>query len=493
MKIHNTLTQTKEEFTPIEPNHVRMYVCGPTVYDLVHVGNFRGPIFFNFVRNYFEHQGKKVTYVYNYTDVDDKIIKRANELKVTPFELADKFVAEFEKDFKSVGLRPATFNPRVTHHIKEIIEMIERIVLHGAAYIVDGEVYCSIEKIKEYGKLSHKNIDELVVGARVAIGEKKKNPLDFSLWKPAKAGEPFWESPWGKGRPGWHIECSAMAKKYLGDTFDIHGGGIDLIFPHHENEIAQSESANSKPFVKVWMHNNFINMGKEKMSKSLGNIFVARQFLEKYNGEILKYLLLSVHYRSASDFGATVIQNSLGGLARIYSSLAQAESWLAKCESANLKADPVGAVLDPAGFGEKVAKIWDVVHKACDDDFNTPEVMAEIFNFVRSFNGLLKAGLKPSQELANSCEQFRSRLKAIGGLLALFQNPPRSFLIELDDMLLNEKNLKRVEIQSFVDARYAARQNKDFKTSDEIRGKLQQLGIDLRDSPEGTEWEVRKN
>jgi cysteinyl-tRNA synthetase len=493
MKIHNTLTQTKEEFTPIEPDHVRMYVCGPTVYDFLHVGNFRGPIFFNFVRNYFEHQGKKVTYVYNYTDVDDKIIKRANDLKITPFELADQFVMEFEKDFKSVGLRPATFNPRVTHHIKEIIAMIEKIILHGSAYVVEGEVYCSIEKIKDYGKLSHKNIDELIAGARVAMGEKKKNPLDFSLWKPAKAGEPFWDSPWGKGRPGWHIECSAMSKKYLGDTFDIHGGGIDLIFPHHENEMAQSESANNKPFVKVWMHNNFINMGKEKMSKSLGNIFKARQFLEKYNGEILKYLLLSAHYRSASDFGATVIQNSLAGLARIYSSLAQAESWLKKCEDSQIVANPKGPVLDPKGFGEKVSSIWDLVHKACDDDFNTPEVMAEIFNIVRSFNAVLKAGLKPSQELANSCEQFLSRVKAIGALLALFQNPPKSFLIELDDMLLNEKGLKRSEIQSIVDDRYAARRNKDFKTADEIRGKLLQLGIELRDSPEGTEWEEKKN
>jgi cysteinyl-tRNA synthetase len=492
VKIYNTLTQTKEEFLPLEPRHVRMYVCGPTVYSFVHVGNFRGPIFFNFVRNYFEHQGNKVTFVYNYTDIDDKIIKAAAEEKISPFELADKYIAEFEKDFKMVGLKPATVNPRVTHHIKEIIDMIDRIVRHGDGYEVEGEVYCSIDKIKEYGKLSHKNIDDLIAGSRVEIGEKKKNPLDFSLWKPAKVAEPFWDSPWGKGRPGWHIECSAMAKKYLGDTFDIHGGGIDLIFPHHENEIAQSESANSKPFAKVWMHNNFINMGKEKMSKSLGNIFKARQFLERYNGEILKFLILSVHYRSPADFGSNIISHATNGLARVYSSLCTAEGWLEKCKVAGFKADPKGPVLDPKNFGAKVATIWDEVHKACDDDFNTPEVMAEIFNLIRSYNALLKTGTKPSQELANSSEQFIARIKAIGALLALFQNSPQSFLKELDDMLLREKNLNRSEIQTIVDERVAARRNKDFKTSDQFRDRLQQLGIELRDSPEGTEWEVKK-
>jgi len=283
-----------------------------------------------------------------------------------------------------------------------------------------------------------------------------------------------------------------MAKKYLGDTFDIHGGGIDLIFPHHENEIAQSESANSKPFAKVWMHNNFINMGKEKMSKSLGNIFKARQFLERYNGEILKYLILSVHYRSPAEFGSNIISHATHGLARVYSSLCTAESWLKKCKGQGFTADPKGVVLDQKNFGQNVSTIWDKVHKACDDDFNTPEVMAEIFNLTRSFNALIKAGTKPSQELANSCEQFMARIKAIGALLALFQNSPQEFLKELDDMLLLEKNLNRSEIQTIVDERVAARRNKDFKTSDQFRDRLQQLGIELRDSPEGTEWEVKK-
>jgi cysteinyl-tRNA synthetase len=492
MKIYNTLTQQKEDFAPLEPGHVRMYVCGPTVYNLLHVGNFRGPIFFNFVRNYFEHTNHKVTFVYNYTDVDDKIIEAANAAKMTPFELADKYVTEFEKDFKAVGLKPATHNPRVTTHIKEIIEMIEKIVRHGAGYVVGGEVYCSIEKIKDYGKLSHKNIDDLIAGARVEIGEKKKNPLDFSLWKPAKPGEPYWDSPWGKGRPGWHIECSAMAKKYLGDTFDIHGGGIDLIFPHHENEIAQSEAANNKPFVRVWMHNNFINMGKDKMSKSLGNIFTARKFLEHFNGEILKFLILSAHYRTPSDFGANVISHAIHGLARVYSSMAQAETLLTKCEAAGFKAEPKGNVLDPKGFGERVSKIWPCVNAACADDFNTPEVVAELFNLVRSFNNLLKPNLKPSQELANSCGKYLALIKEVGSLLALFHEPPCSFLVDLDDILLRDKKLERPAIQARVDERWKARLAKDFKKSDEIRNELAGLGIEVRDSSEGTEWEVKK-
>jgi cysteinyl-tRNA synthetase len=492
MKIYNTLTQEKEEFTPLEQGRVKMYLCGPTVYNLVHVGNFRGPIFFNLVRNYFERQGFKVTYVYNYTDVDDKIIKAAAAEKITAFELADKYIAEFERDYKAVGLRPADVNPRVTHHIKEIIEMIEKIIRHGAAYEVDGEVYCSIDNIKEYGKLSHKNIEDLIAGSRVEIGEKKKNPLDFSLWKPAKAGEPFWESPWGKGRPGWHIECSAMARKYLGDTFDIHGGGIDLIFPHHENEIAQSESSNSKPFARYWMHNNFIIMGKEKMSKSLGNVFNARQFLEVFNGEILKFLMLSAHYRSPCDFGENIIAHSVHGLARIYSALCQAENFLEKCQKAGFTPDPKGPVLDPKVFGARLTELWEKVEGALNDDFNTPEVMAQIFNFVRGFNGNFKVGIKPTQELANSCVQFTTRVKAVGQLMSLFQNSPKSFLVELDDMLLREKKLERHAIQGLVDSRIAARRNKDFKTSDEFRDKLLQMGIELRDSPEGTEWEVKK-
>ncbi|MCC6278436.1 MAG: cysteine--tRNA ligase [Oligoflexia bacterium] len=492
LKIYNTLSQKKEEFRPLEPGHVKMYVCGPTVYNLVHVGNFRGPIFFNYVRNFFERTGQKVTYVYNYTDVDDKIIKAANEEKTTSDEIAQRYIKEFEKDFAGVGLKSATFNPRVTTHMDEIIKLIENIISSGAGYVVDGEVFCSVSKIKDYGKLSHKNIDELQAGARVEIGEKKKNPLDFSLWKPAKPGEPFWESPWGKGRPGWHIECSAMAKKYLGDTFDIHGGGIDLIFPHHENEIAQSESGNGKPFVNYWMHNNFINMGKEKMSKSLGNIFTARNFLTRYNGEILKFLILSSHYRSPSDFSDNVISHSIHGLARVYSALAQANRQLKRCETQGLRGESVGKTLDDKVFAVKAGELWPMAQKASEDDFNTPEIFAEIFNLVRSFNAILKPGIKPSIELANSCRLFIEKIRDVGGLLSLFEKEPEIFLNSLDDLLLNEKGLQRAEIQSKVDLRWKARLAKDFATSDSLRDELSRLGIEVRDSQEGCEWEVKK-
>jgi cysteinyl-tRNA synthetase len=492
IKVYNTLTHKKEDFKTIEPNHARMYVCGPTVYNFVHVGNFRGPIFFNYVRNVLEKSGYKVTLVYNYTDVDDKIIKAAVTEKITSEQVAEKYIKEFEKDFDDVGLRRATHNPRVTTHMKEIISLIESIVKSGAGYVVDGEVFCAINKIKDYGKLSGKNIDELIAGARVEIGEKKKNPLDFSLWKPAKPGEPFWESPWGNGRPGWHIECSAMAKKYLGDTFDIHGGGIDLIFPHHENEIAQSESGNGKIFVNYWMHNNFINMGKEKMSKSLGNIFTARKFLETYNGEVLKYLILSSHYRSPADFSDSVIHHSIGGLARVYSALCQANSWADKSAKAGFEGVLSGKVLDEKGFGSQAKSIFENSMKASHDDFNSPEVFALIFNLVRAFNALIRPGLKPSQELANSCALFKSKISEVGSLLALFEKKPDVFLTALDDLLLKEKNLVRNEIQGKVDARWAAKQSKDFATSDKLRAELTELGIEVRDSAEGCEWEVKK-
>ncbi|MBK9294479.1 MAG: cysteine--tRNA ligase [Oligoflexia bacterium] len=494
MKIYNTLTQKKEEFKPIKAGELKMYLCGPTVYNLVHVGNFRGPIFFNFVRNYFQNVlNYKVKFVYNYTDVDDKIINKAIEENIAATEVSEKYIKEFEKDFKAVGLRVADVNPKVTEHIKEIVSLIEDIIKNGAAYVVDGEVFCSIEKIKDYGKLSHKNIQDLIAGARVEIGEKKKNPLDFSLWKPAKPGEPSWDSPWGKGRPGWHIECSAMAKKHLGETIDIHGGGIDLIFPHHENEIAQSESANNKNFVNYWMHNNFINMGKDKMSKSLGNIFTVRKFVEVFNGEILKFLILSAHYRSGADFSDNVIEHAIAGLARIYSSLAQAEKMIIMCQNAGFKYQTdLTKVLDPSGFGAKLNELWPKMITSAEDDFNTPEILAEIFNLVRSFNNLLKPGIKPTQELLNSAQKFKNEITKVGSLMSLFEKPAVSFLKELDDILLEQKNLKREEIQLKVDARSNAKAAKDFIKADKLRAELTQMGIELRDNPGGTEWEVRK-
>ena len=329
LKIYNTLTQKKEVFKSLTPNKVNMYVCGPTVYGLLHVGNFRGAIFFNVVRNWLEHLDYEVSYIYNYTDVDDKIINRAKEEGCEAHDISEKYIAEFEKDFKALSLKPHTKNPKVTDHMAEIISMIEKLIDNKKAYISSsGEVLYHIESFQDYGKLSHRNPDDLLAGARVEVDTNKKNPLDFVLWKPAKPKEPSWESPWGEGRPGWHIECSAMNHAILGDTIDIHGGGVDLVFPHHENELAQSEGTTGKVFARYWMHNNLITFAGQKMSKSLGNIKTARDFLKEYDGEILKYLILSVQYRSLSDFSIENIQNAIKGLGRVYSALSVAHTYV---------------------------------------------------------------------------------------------------------------------------------------------------------------------
>jgi len=480
IQIYNTLTKQKEPFVPITPGHVKMYLCGPTVYDFLHVGNFRGPIVFNLFRNWLEKKGLKVTFVYNYTDVDDKIINRANELKIPAKEVADKYIVEFEKDFKSLDLTPHEHNPRVTDYITEIIEMISKLIENKKAYAADGDVFYSVKSDENYGQLSHKNIDELQIGARVEIGSKKENPLDFSLWKPAKPGEPKWPSPWGEGRPGWHIECSAMSHKLLGDTFDIHGGGIDLIFPHHENEIAQSEGATGKKMVNYWIHHNFINFGSEKMSKSLGNVATARNFLTKYNPEILKYMILMAHYRSHSDFSESQIHNAIRALARIYSALALAS--------------PIsqGASEIDKEFETAVDAAKKGVTDALDDDFNTPEVFARIFEIVRLYNAGHKHGQKITPKMKWRAGAMTTWILEVGNLMSLFQQPPAQFLQTLDDMLLEHMNLSRASIDKLVTDRKAARASKDFSKSDELRRQLNDMGIAVNDSAEGTIWEVLK-
>lgn len=482
LTVYNTLTKQKEEFKPITPGEVKMYVCGPTVYDFLHVGNFRGPIVFNMIRNWLEQSGYKVTFVQNYTDVDDKIIARANELGIPPSELTNKFIEEYRKDFKNLGLKPHEHNPRVTEHIDGIVEIIKGLIEKGHAYLADGEVYYSIESFKEYGQLSKKNLEDLAVGIRVEIGSKKKSPLDFSLWKPAKPGEPKWPSPWGEGRPGWHIECSAMSHALLGDHFDIHGGGIDLIFPHHENEIAQSTGFSDQKLANYWLHWNFINMASEKMSKSLGNVHTARSFLEKYNAEIFKYMILLAHYRSHSDFSPNQIRNAVHGLARVYSSLALADSILEK---------PVTPEKD-AGFSEMLDKATSGVKEALDDDFNTPEVFARIFEVVRLFNASYRLGQKVTPQVFFRAQAMKQWVANQGKLLALFLEPPAKFLRTLDDMLLEQNELKRNEIDVIVNERNAARAQKDFKKSDELRAKLVSMGIAVSDTSEGTFWEVQK-
>jgi len=481
--IYNSQTQKKEEFKPVHPAEVRMYVCGPTVYDYLHVGNFRGAIFFNLVRNWFEKQGYKVTYVYNYTDVDDKIINRANEEKVDPLEISEKYIKEFQADYASLKLRPQSKNPKVTEFMGPIVEFIQELIERGKAYVVNGDVYYDVHSFIDYGKLSHKKLEDLESGYRIEVDDRKKHPADFALWKTAKPGEPKWPSPWSEGRPGWHIECSAMSRALLGDTIDIHGGGIDLIFPHHENEVAQSEGCTGKTFVNYWMHNNMLNFGNQKMSKSLGNVRTARSFIQEYNAEILKYMMLSVHYRSTSDFSVDGIENAISQLARFYSSLSLADKLIKE----NLALVPV-----PAKFQTAIEAADKGIEEALNDDFNTPEVIARFFEVMRLFNNMCRTPGKAKPEQKAIAEVYFHWLRDKGGLMALFQEPPAQFLRELDDMLLKKLGVARDAVDQVVEERMKARLEKDFARADELRGKLTQMGIAIMDSASGTEWEVHK-
>ncbi len=483
IQIYNSQTQTKETLEPVHPGEVRMYVCGPTVYDLLHVGNFRGAIFFNLVRNWLEKSGYKVTYVYNYTDVDDKIIKRSQSEGVDVSVVSEKYIAEFEKDYLDLKLRPQTHNPKVTEFMGPIVELISDLIKNGKAYEVGGDVYFSVESFPDYGKLSRKRLEDLESGYRIEVDARKRHPADFALWKKSKPDEPHWPSPWSNGRPGWHIECSAMSRALLGETIDIHGGGLDLIFPHHENEVAQSEGASGKPFVKIWMHNNMLTFGNQKMSKSLGNVRTGRSFIQQYNAEILKFMMLSVHYRSVLDFSEPTVESAIGSLARFYSSLAFAENLL----KAEVPLAPVP---------EKVQSAFEAadraIEKALNDDFNTPEVLASWHEVMRLFNGLCRTPGKVTPEKKAVAEVYFHWLRDRARVMALLQEPPGEFLRRLDDLLLEKKQIKRSDIDALVASRAKARENKNFEQADQLRQKLNELGISVQDSADKTEWEVSK-
>lgn len=484
LKIYNSLGQKKEPFETLVEGQVKMYCCGPTVYDLLHVGNFRGAVFYNFMKNWLEHIGYKVTYVYNFTDVDDKIINRANEEGSTAKQVADKYIAEFKKDFQALELEAHDHNPRVTEYIEQIVTYIGELIQSGKAYEVDGEVFYSVRSFLEYGKLSGRNPDDLISGARVDVSEKKKDPLDFTLWKPKKEGEQAWSSPWGEGRPGWHIECTVMIKSILGEKIDIHGGGRDLIFPHHENEIAQGEGCGHAPYARYWVHNNLFTFDGQKMSKSLGNIRTMRSFLEEFNEEIFKYMVLSVHYRSLSDFSDASIGQAISGLSRVYSSLAIAESYLSKSKGDAEQADE--------SLKSKITGSKKEITEAVNDDFGTPKMFASFFDVIRTFNGLVKRGVKAKANVLGNCLALTNYFSEYGKMLALFRKKPEDFLKTLDDMLLRQKGMNRSEIDDLVEQRKSARSEKDWQKSDEIRDKLSDLGISVQDLPSGTYWEVAK-
>lgn len=466
MKIFNTLSRRKEEFVPLEPGKVKMYVCGPTVYNFIHIGNARPMIIFDTVRRYFEYKGYDVNYVSNFTDVDDKIIKKAIEEGVDAETISKRYIAECKKDMADMNVKPATTHPQATQEIQGMLEMIQTLIDKGHAYVAaDGTVYFRTKSFKGYGKLSHKNLDEMMSGFRelkVTGEENKEDPSDFVLWKPKKDGEPYWESPWCQGRPGWHIECSVMSKKYLGEQIDIHAGGEDLIFPHHENEIAQSEAANDKTFANYWMHNGFLNIDNKKMSKSLGNFFTVREIGEKYDLQVLRFFMLSAHYRSPINFSAELMEASKNGLERIITCAERLKELLNKVSGDALTE---AEQENKKSVDELVAKF----EAAMDDDFNTADAVSAIFELVK---------------LANSTANEESS-KAYVELLA-------GTIAKLSDVLgiITERKAEVLdsEVEELIAARQRARKEKNFALADEIRQKLLDMGIVLEDTREGVKW-----
>ena len=458
LMIYNDLHRKKEVFEPLEPGRVRMYVCGMTVYDYCHLGHARVVVVFDVVYRYLKARGYDVTYVRNITDIDDKIIQRANEQGIPFHELTQKFIDAMHEDFAALGVQPPTIEPRATEHIDEIIRMIQALIDKGHAYLAEnGDVYYDVRSFPEYGKLSGKSIDDLEAGARVEPGEGKRDPLDFALWKAAKPGEPAWDSPWGKGRPGWHIECSAMSTSALGDTFDIHGGGADLTFPHHENEIAQSEGATGHPFVKYWMHNGFVRVKEEKMSKSLGNFFTIREILKQYRPEEVRYFILTSHYRSPLNYDEEHLLNARKALDRLYTALRG---------------------LPPAEPGDAEPYV-EAFNAAMDDDFNTPEALAVLFELVREINRVR------SQD-EEKAARMGAELRRLGGILGILQEDPEVWLKGAPEGATT--GLGDEEIEALIQKRLEARKSKDWAEADRIRDELKAQGIVLEDTPQGTTW-----
>lgn len=462
MKLYNTLTKKKEEFVPIEEGKVRMYVCGPTVYNYIHIGNARPMIVFDTVRRYFEYKGYEVNYVSNFTDVDDKIIKKANEEGVPAIEISERFIKETKKDMASLNVMPATTHPKATEEIDGMIEMIEKLIEKGHAYAKNGTVYFRTRSFEGYGKLSKKNLDDLEAGVRIAVADDKEDSMDFVLWKPKKAGEPAWESPWGQGRPGWHIECSVMSKKYLGEQIDIHAGGEDLVFPHHENEIAQSEAANGKDFTKYWLHNAFLNFDNKKISKSDGNFFTVREIGESYPLQVLRFFMISAHYRSPLNFSKDLMEASKNGLERILTAVR------------NLKELSVLAVTKE--ITEEETKLLGTIEAlnqkfdaSMEDDFNTADGITAIFEMVKAANSHLT-----KENCKDVIDKVYNQIITLCGVLGIEAKEEEGLL---DD-----------EIDSLIEERQNARKNRDFARSDEIRNLLLEKGIVLEDTREGVRW-----
>lgn len=484
MRLYNTLARQKQEFTPVNENKVNMYVCGITAYDYCHIGHARSSVVFDVLYRYLKHKEYEVTFIRNFTDIDDKIIKRANEVGKDAGEIAERFIDEFYVDMDELSVLRPDVEPKCTEHIDEMIELTEHLIKKDHAYSTpSGDVYFKVRSFDGYGKLSGRNIDELDSGARIDPGEEKQDPLDFALWKGAKPGEPSWESPWGLGRPGWHLECSAMSEKYVKLPLDIHGGGQDLSFPHHENEIAQSEAATDKPFANYWVHNGFVQINSEKMSKSLGNFFTIRDILEKFLAETLRYFLLTMHYRSPLDFSFEALEEAEKGIKRIYAALAQVDVELSKSK---WKKSP---------FPEELVTELDEIEKhwaeAIEDDMNTAGALGHVFSAIRLAGRICEdKNLRKAEGARELFTRIKEDIKVWGSVLGIFERVPAEFLTELRDNRAVRAEIDPAKVQGLLDERKEARANKDFERSDAIRDELLAMNVEVKDTPQGATWDV---
>ncbi len=484
MRLYNTLGRKKQDFIPVNDNKVSMYVCGITAYDLCHIGHARSSVVFDVLYRYLRHTGYDVTFIRNFTDIDDKIIKRANEVGKEAGDIAEKFINEFYVDMDKLAVLRPDIEPKCTEHIPEMIALTEHLIGKDHAYSTpSGDVYFKVRSFEGYGKLSGRNIDDLESGARVDPSEEKQDPLDFALWKSAKPGEPSWESPWGLGRPGWHLECSAMSEKYVPLPLDIHGGGQDLSFPHHENEIAQSEAATGKPFANYWVHNGFVQINSEKMSKSLGNFFTIRDILDKFLAETLRYFLLTMHYRSPLDFSFDALEEAEKGIKRVYAALAQVDVEL---EKSKWKKSP---------FPEELVTEFDEIEKswkeAMEDDMNTAGALGHVFSAIRLAGRIAEdKNLRKSEGGRDLFIRIQENMKVWGSVLGIFERVPAEFLTELRDNRAARAGIDPAKVQGLLDARKDARKNKDFEKSDAIRDELAAMNVEVKDTPQGATWDV---
>lgn len=482
MRVYNTLTGKKEELLPVIPGKIGIYACGVTVYDLCHIGHARSAIVFDVIRRYLEFKGFEVKYIRNFTDIDDKIINRARQEGISWDEVARKYTEEYYRDMDRLGVGRADIEPKATDHIPEIIEKVKGLIDKGYAYAVDGDVYFEVARFPGYGKLSKRDLDDMLAGARVEVDERKKNPMDFALWKSSKEGEPAWDSPWGKGRPGWHIECTAMSIKHLSESFDIHGGGADLIFPHHENELSQSEAYTGKPFVKYWLHNGFITIDKEKMSKSLGNFFTIRDILDKFDPEVVRFFLLSTHYRSPIEFSDESLKEAEASLDRYYNTLMRIEDFLKETSGVTK------AYAEEKAVGEVLAEFMNKFKEAMDDDFNTAQALGHIFELIREGNRFLDA--KPSGQSARGfMAKAKELLLQAGGVINIFNKRPEEWNSSL--MRMKKIPYTNTDILEKIRQRQDARLNKDWAAADAVRKELEAHGIILEDKKDGTVWKVK--